>query len=380
MATIGIFSECYRPMLNGVVTSVVTFAEQLRRLGFEIYIIAPGHPQAPAHEDHVIRFPYIRPPYGPLYPLAMPWAAPRLRARVARIEFDLIHSNSLFMMGRLAMRIARRQGVPLCFTYHTLIESYVHYVRLPAVMVRWAARRVSRQYANRVDRVVVPSHKGAEVLRRYGVARPIEVIPTGIDLSFARPEHLRPIRGELGVPAGAPMLVYAGRLAREKNIEFLLEAFALVHRRRPEAWLLLVGGGPLADECRALAVALGIESRVRFAGYVPHADVFRACAEANAFLFASHTETQGLVVAEAMSVGAPCVACSDPAVEDVVQHEYNGLIVNDDREQFAAAVVRLLDDRALRDRLGENARKTAASLSAEVCAARLAAVYRELMA
>jgi len=379
MPTVGVFSECYRPMLNGVVTSVVTFSEQLRRLGYEVYIITPGHPDAPREEDHVIRFPYLRPPFGPLYPLGMPWAAPRLRARVAELPFDLVHSNSLFMMGRLGMRAARRRGVPLVFTYHTLIENYVHYIPLPNALVRWGARRVSRGYANRADWVVVPGRRSGALLREYGVTTRIEVIPTGIDMSYARPERLRPIRGEFGLPDGAPLLVYAGRLAKEKSIDFLLESFALLHGRRDDVWLLMVGGGPIEQDCRALASRLGIESRVRFAGYIPHADVFRCCAEADLFVFASETETQGLVIAEAMSVGAPCVAVSASGVEDVVEHERNGLLTGPDREEFTAAIQRLLDDRALRARLSENARKTAASLSAEVCAAKLAGLYRELM-
>ena len=379
MPTIGVFSECYRPMLNGVVTSVVTFSEQLRRLGYEVYIIAPGHPDAPREEDHVIRFPYLRPPFGPLYPLGMPWTAPRLRARVAQLPLDLVHSNSLFMMGRLGMRVARRRGVPLVFTYHTLIENYVHYVPLPSALVRWAARRTSRSYANQADWVVVPGRRSGDLLRQYGVTTPIEVIPTGIDMSHARPERLRPIRGDFGVPESVPLLVYAGRLAKEKSLDFLLESFALVHARRDDAWLLMVGGGPAEDDCRALASALGIESRVRFAGYIPHADVFRCCAEADLFVFASRTETQGLVIAEAMSVGAPCVAVAASGVEDVVEHERNGLLTGPDREEFAAAVLRVLDDRSLRDRLSENARKTAASLSAEVCTAKLARLYGALL-
>jgi glycosyltransferase involved in cell wall biosynthesis len=227
--------------------------------------------------------------------------------------------------------------------------------------------------------VVVPSRGGADILRRYGVTTPIDVIPTGIDLSLARPERLGPIRDRFGIPPGVPLLVYAGRLAKEKNIEFLLESFALVHRRRDDVWLLCVGGGPLEDESRELVTQLGIDSRVRFAGYIPHAEVFSCCAEAYAFVFPSRTETQGLVIAEAMSVGAPCVAISEPYVRDVVEHERNGLLTGPDREEFAAAIERLVGDRALRDRLSENARKTAASLSAEGCAAKLAGVYRELM-
>ena len=379
MAIIGIFTECYRPMLNGVVTSVVTYVEQLTRLGHEVYVFAPAHPRARHSEDHLYRFPSFKPPWGPLYPIALPWLAPRLKRQIERLPLDLIHTQHLFMMGRLGANIARRKGLPLCYTYHTLIENYTHYFPVPQRWAKRKARELSRDYCNQADCVIAPTSAIVAILRGYGVTTRIETIPTGIDLSLAEPLKLQPMRQGWGIPEGALVLLYAGRIAREKSMGLLLRAFALIHAHMPEVWFVLVGDGSMDQECRRLAEVLGIARRVHFAGPVPHEQVFSCAAATDLFVFASQTETQGLVIAEAMSVGLPCVAVEATGVREVVRHGENGLLTQPDERAFADAVLSLLRDPVRRATLSVKARETAYTFSAENSARKLAALYQELL-
>lgn len=374
--TIAIFTECYRPIVNGVVVSVTTFARELIRLGFDITIYAPAYPGYRDEEPNVFRVWSLALPTNPRYPLALPFP-PRLRRQLNARPPALVHTQSPLMMGRLGARVARRRGTPLVFTYHTLIEAYAHYVPLPRGLVRREAVRLSRRYANQADCVVVPTSGIREVLRGYGVERRIEVIPTGVDLELAR-QSRAPIRSRWAIPAEAPLLLYAGRIAREKSTEVLLEAFARLSAAHPQAHLLLAGGGPWLEHCRQLAAGLGVGSRVHFAGFLSREEVFRCCADADVLVFTSMTDTQGLVLLEAMAVGTPCVAARSAAAGDVVVDGRTGLLAAPDAASLAEAVSRLLRDDGLRRSMGEQARIQAERFSAPACAARLAALYREL--
>ncbi|UCC67025.1 MAG: glycosyltransferase family 4 protein [Armatimonadota bacterium] len=376
---IALFTECYRPIVNGVVVSVETFAGELVKLGHEVDVYAPAYPGHKDAEANVHRLPSISPPTRPRYPIALPYSGRFLSGAFAAHPPDIVHAQHPFATGREGRRLARGMKRPLVFTYHTLIRDYAHYVPLPRPMVRAAAVWVSRTFSNSADCVVAPTRGVEEVLRGYGVHRPIEVIPTGIDLDLIRGTEREPARSEFGIPEGAPLIAYSGRIAREKSLDVLVRAFALAAEREREAHLLLVGGGPWYERCRGLADSLGVGGRVHFTGYVERRRVFDCLAEAEVFAFASLTDTQGVAVLEAMALGCPAVAVRSGAVEDVIRDGVDGLIVEPSAEALAEGLVAVLGSDDVRRRLGGQARKRAEEFSAGRMAGRLAGVYKKLL-
>ena len=376
---IALFTECYRPIVNGVVVSVSTFAGELRKQGHEVSIIAPAYPGYTDTEPDVHRLPSISPPTSPRYPLAIPYTGYRLRPLFQEHPPDIIHVQHPFMCCREGRRWARHLGCPLVFTYHTLIRAYAHYVPLPQVLVRAAAVRVSRDFSNSVDRVVVPTRGVEDVLRSYGVRTPIDAIPTGIDLDLVRATQRKPVRATLGIPAHVPLIAYSGRIALEKNLETLIRAFASLLRGGSDAHLVLIGGGPWEDECRRVMLSEGVGDRVHLTGYLERDDLFDWLADSNAYAFPSLTDTQGVAVLEAMALGCPPVAVRSGAVEDVIRDGTDGLMVEATVESLAEGLTKVLGDDSLRGRLAGHARRRAEEFSAAGMAARLVGVYEKAL-
>jgi 1,2-diacylglycerol 3-alpha-glucosyltransferase len=376
---VALFTECYHPIVNGVVVSVSIFARELAKQGHDVHIYAPAYSGHRDVEPNVHRLYSLPSPRSLHYPLAIPFGTTFVDRTFTDHPPDLLHANHPFLTGREARRLARRLGRPLVFTYHTIIRDYAHYVPLPRALVRRLAVSVSRRFSNSADCVVVPTQAVCDLLRSYGVTQRIEVIPTGIDLDQLHAGPRRPARARFGVPEEAPLVCYSGRLAREKNLGTLFRAFQGVRAAFTDAHLLLVGGGPGEAECRAMLGSLGLEDRVHITGYVSRAEVFDCLADSDVFAFPSLTDTQGLVVLEAMALGRPCVALRSGAVEGIVRHDVDGLLVDPTPEAFAAGIGRLLESEDLRGKLAGQARQRAEEFSAGKMAARLSEVYASLL-
>jgi 1,2-diacylglycerol 3-alpha-glucosyltransferase len=376
---VSLFTECYHPIVNGVVVSVATFSKELRKQGHEVHIYAPAYPGYRDQEAYVHRLPSLSLPTRPRYPLALPFGSFWQRRSFAAYPPEVVHAQHPFQTGREARRLARRLGCPLVLTYHTLIRAYAHYVPLPRPLVQAAAVWVSREFSNSTDCVVVPTSGVADLLRSYGVRRPMEVIPTGIDLELIDGSPRRPARARFGIPQAVPVVAYAGRIAREKSLEALIQAFALLAGRFPESHLLLIGGGPWYGQCRRLADSLGLGGRAHFTGYLPRAQVFDCLAESEVFAFPSLTDTQGVAVLEAMAVGCPAVAVRSGAVEDVIRDGEDGLLVAPSAEGLAEGLAAVLGEEDLRRKLAGQARARAEEFSAGRMAERLARLYARLV-
>jgi 1,2-diacylglycerol 3-alpha-glucosyltransferase len=380
MLRIAIFSEVYHPMRNGVVVSIDSFARILIARGHEVTIFT-AQQTGSEEETGVFRFPSLMVPNPGNYPLAIPLAEENARLMLREHPFDLIHSNSPMVLGHVASHYAWRRRIPLVFTYHTLLEEYAHYWSpLPETWVRHQAATLSRRYSNAADHIITPTQHVATRLRRYGVQKPISVIPTGIDVDLIDLVPDDALRARFGIPDEAPLLVYVGRLAKEKNIGRLLGAFAELRRYLPEAHLLLVGGGPEAEAIRERIDALGLNARAHLSGYVGREQVVQAMRAADLFVFASRTETQGLVIGEAMACRLPIVAVEAEATRELVEHGVQGLIAPDADGPFAEAMLTLLSDPARRAIMAAAARTRAELLSAPRCAEKLEAVYHLVLA
>jgi glycosyltransferase involved in cell wall biosynthesis len=373
---VGLFTNNYLPMLGGVSTAVETIRTALAHLGHEPVVVAPRMPGVPDAEPGVLRVPAIPAPTYPDFALPLP-LAPAVARRLAALELDVVHAQHPFLLGVAGRRLARALGRPFVFTYHTRYDEYAHYVPLPRHLVARQAVVWSTRFASRADAVIAPSAGLAAWLRTHGVSRPIDVVPTGVDLARFEPGDQAHVRAALGLPAG-PLLLYVGRLDREKNVELLLDAFQRIAAAHATVRLVLVGRGTEAGALRRRLDQRESAGRVLFVGGVPSTTVARYYQAADVFVFSSVTETQGLAVLEAMACGLPVVAVRASGVEEAVLDGVSGLLVPEEREAFAGAVLQLLGDPDLARKLAAGAREGALAFGATALGERLVRIYRRL--
>lgn len=374
---VALFTNNYLPFCGGVTTSVETLRRGLHARGHEVWVFAPRFRDAPADPLHVVRYPSIPAITYPQFPLAVPYSR-RIATRVHALAVDVFHAHHPFLLGPAARRLARRQARPLVFTYHTRYEKYAHYVPLRRGLVEAAAIRLSTTFAARADAVIAPSADVRDELRARGVRVPIAVVPTGIDLERFSPGDRQTARRLLGLPPEPLLLLYVGRLDREKSVERILGAFERVAGTVPHARLALVGQGAHAERLRRLAATLPGGDGIRFLGVRPHEALPAYYRAADLFLFASETETQGLVLAEAAACGLPAVAVSAPGCDEVVRDGETGLLAKADPTALADAAIGLLLDPLRRQAMGQRARHVAEQeFDVRLQIDRTLAVYRE---
>ncbi|MBC7346139.1 MAG: glycosyltransferase family 4 protein [Clostridia bacterium] len=377
---IGIFTDSYRPYTSGVVHSIEIFARHLRALGHRVYIFAPSYPNC-APEEGVFRFWAIPAPTQREFSLALPLSL-TIGATVRRLGLDVIHVHSPFLLGRLGARVARRFGLPLVFTYHTLYEKYVHYVPFFQGLSRRIVRRYTRAFCNQCDLVIAPTAPIADLLRQQGVNAPLAVIPTGIELAAFQGLDRTWLRRRYSLPPEARILLYVGRLGREKNLGFLLQSFARLRNQAAlgPLKLVLIGGGAAAGEVARQVKDLGLQQDVVLTGTLPKEEVARCYAGADLFVFASLTETQGLVLAEAKAAGLAVVAVDASGVREMVLDGEDGYLTPLSLDTFTERVAALLRDDAKRLAMGERARENVRPYAARETTLRLAEHYRLLVA
>ena len=376
-------SDVYFPRVNGVSTSIQTFARELLAKGHEVTLIAPDYGQGAPEPFEVIRIPSRYLPVDPEDRILRVRHLRRHRRELARGGFDLVHIQTPFIAHYSGVSLARRLGIPALESYHTFFEQYLDkYVPLiPSAWLRFAARKFSAAQCNDVDALVVPSNAMLEVLKRYGVRTPAAVIPTGIELAqFSAGDGSR-FRARYGIPPERPVLVHVGRLAFEKNIDFLLRMLARVKAEVPEVLLLVAGEGPARRGLERQARSLGLTDNTFFVGYLDREGPLEDCyCAGDAFIFASNTETQGLVLLEALALGVPVVSTAVMGTKEVLVEGRGCLIAEEDEQDFADKCLRLLADPDLRSALSRAAVTYASTWAAPALADRLLEFYREVLA
>lgn len=373
---IGIFTDSYKPYTSGVVTSINTFKEELGRLGHKVYIFAPNYPNFEEEERNVYRYYSLPAPTNPDYTLAIP-VYPGMRNLISRLELDVIHVHSPFTMGRVGLHYARRYGLPLLFTYHTLYDEYVHYVPVAQDLARDVTIKYSSHFCNQCNHIIAPSAEVANRLRYYRVKTPVSIIPTGVPLQRFEQGDSKWLRKHYNIPENNRILLFVGRLTKEKNLDFLIDAFARIKTEYPQTTLVITAQGPLEDELKRQAVNLGLslDRDVIFTGALPFETLVNVYFSSDLFVFSSVTETQGLVLIEAMAAGLPVVAVKANGVNDMVDNDVNGRLTACDVDDFAAAVGEILGDQGLYERYKKNALIKADKLSAANMARKLENVY-----
>ena len=375
-------TNTYAPHVGGVARSVTASADEYRRRGHQVLVVAPTFEGAQQSEPGVVRVPAIQNFNGSDFSVAA--TLPRRAAReIDRFRPDLVHSHHPFLLGGAALRAARRAAVPLVFTHHTRYEHYTHYVPGNSKGLRRFVVHLSVNYANLSDHVFAPSQSLADILRERGVRAAVTVVPTGVRLEdFGRGTGLG-LRRILGIPDGAFVAGHVGRLAPEKNLAFLTEALVRLLAVHPGHHVLVGGDGPYQYDMEARFRAAGCADRVRFTGTL-HGRILSSAYEAmDVFTFASQSETQGMVLVEAMAAGAPVVALAAPGASDVVVSGRNGhlLPAGAGPTEFAQTVAAMAERSAGERASMESAcRTTAREFSRAACADKALAVYAELLA
>ncbi len=377
-------SDVSFPRVNGVSTSIETFRRSLAALGHASTLVAPAYPAAVAAEaGEVIRVRSRGVPRDPEDRLMNRRAIQALLPTLARGGFDLVHIHTPFVAHYAGVSIARELNLPVVETYHTFFEEYLHhYVPvLPRALTRLIARRLSRSQCRAIDALIVPSQQMLATLRGYGIDTRAEVLPTGIDPERFQGGDGQRFRAAHGIAADRPVLVHISRVAHEKNIDFVLEAVARARVAVPELLLVIAGEGPALAHVKRRAAELGLAGHVLFVGYLARDGALLDCYSAGtAFVFASRTETQGLVLLEALALGVPVVSTAVMGTADVLKDAKGALIAPDEVEGFAARVVELVRDPALRARLAAVAPADTKAWTATAMAERLVKLYRSVVA
>lgn len=333
-----ILTNTFAPHVGGVARSVEAFAEQYRKRGHRVLIVAPEFPGTEVDEADVIRIPAIQNFNASDFSVVLP-VHPQLSARLDAFQPDIVHSQHPFLLGMTAVRIARRRNLPLVFTHHTLYEQYTHYVPGDSPVLKRFAIELATRYANLADQVFAPSESIRELLLQRGVTTPVSVVPTGVYLEhFARGDGPG-FREQMGIPAEAFVVGHLGRLAAEKNLAFLSRAVARFAADHPQVHFLVIGTGPSEQRMREIFTEARLDDRLHITGILQQPALSDALHAMDLFAFASLSETQGMVLTEAMAAGLPVIALDAPGAREVVRDQQNGRLLREESiPAFSAAL------------------------------------------
>lgn len=374
-------SDVYFPRINGVSSSIETFRCRLAAQGVEVRLVVPRYGSEP-EEEGIVRVAGRALPGDPEDRL-VGWRAMHRAVEAAAEGCDLIHIQTPFVAHYAGLKAARRRGLPVIATYHTLFEEFLHcYLPfLPAEWLKRQARAFSRRQGNTLDGVVVPSSAMRQRLESYGVRTPLHVLPTGIPVERFASGDGRAFRHRHGILSTRPMALFVGRISYEKNIGFLLEALLHARRMRPDVLLVIVGDGPAMGALKEEVKSLGLRDAVLFTGYLDRQHALPDCyAAADVFVFASRTETQGLVLLEAMAAGLPVIALAEMGTKDILAAGRGSFVPPDNPQAFGETLGHFLNSPSAWAHLGAEAPRYAEEWSGAAMAERLAALYRQLAA
>ncbi len=320
------FTNSYTPTVGGIEKSVQTFTEDFRELGHNTLIVTPDVDHAEASNELVFHVPAIKEINGSQYSLKIPFPS-KLKERLDSFKPDIIHSHHPFMLGDTALRVARVRDLPLVFTHHTLYERYANFFGIESELFERITINLPVEYANLCDCVIAPTQSIKQIIRSRGVTTPVEIIPTGINTDYFAHGRADQFRELYAIPDDAFVVGHVGRLITAKNVIYLSRATSLFLQEQPDAWLVIVGSGKQETAMLDEFDRYGVAERVIFTGPLGGPLLADAYAAMDIFVFASQTDTQGLVLIESLASGVPIIALDGPGVRDVVRHGLDGRLM-----------------------------------------------------
>ncbi len=381
---IGLFSDAYYPIISGVSISVATLSRELKKLGHEVIIITNGHDLA-TYSEEIVRFKGTKLPMKGLREFRIAKVTNKKINAIESLNLDIIHCHTEFSMGRLGRKAAKRFNIPVVHTYHTMYEDYVHFIsKAFESPLTFLSKWYSKKFADSADEVIFPTMKVKKAFDSYGYQKASHIIPTGIYLDKFRKDNYKTayyleMRKELGIDKDDFVLLFLGRMSREKSVETLIQKFYEISKTKDNVKLLLVGGGPDLNLFKDLASELGIRDKVICTEMVMPYEVANYYHIADLFVNFSITETQGLTYIEALASGVPLLVKYDDNLEGVIKEGENGYSFTNDSE-FIKLFNKLYNDQALFKKLTTNSSEACINkYSAENYALNVLKVYNSLL-
>ncbi|MFA6383132.1 MAG: glycosyltransferase [Parcubacteria group bacterium] len=376
---IGIFTNNYLPNPYGVTCSIESFRAQFEKMGHEVFVFASKWKGYADNNPHVFRYPSMDIEFKFRFPLAVPYSR-KIDKIIANLDLDIIHSQHPNLLGAAAAKWARKKKIPLVFTWHTLYDQYAHFFPIiPEKLAAWWAIRNARNYANKADYVITPTQSVIPIIQKWGVTNPkIKAIATGVEEDLFKNADGGKIREKFGIKDDEIVLFLNCRLTSEKNTEFLFRSIIPLLKKNKGIKILSIGGGYLKNTLQKMAENAGVGVQVVFAGEVPKEEVKDYYAASDIFVYASKSETQGMIITEAMYMGLPVVAVNATGICDLVENNINGFLVSEKEDEFASAVNKLISDADLRKKFGEMSAKIAREkYTDKICTQILLDTYKE---
>jgi len=373
---IGIFSECYDPVINGVVHSIHSTKKGLEELGHEVFIFTPNYRAKNIKSSEILPCSSISlGKSGYHLVLKIPDAAKKVAAGL-----DLYHTHHPFVMGQAALKLAEEFKKPICFTHHTQYSQYETYVPIfKGTFKKWLPGYM-RKFCNRCTLIIAPSRGIKKVIEGYRSKTPIEVVPNGVEVERFWEKNLPKPKEFAGVSPEEKAIIYVGRVAYEKNVDFVVKSFAKVVKAEAAVKLIIVGGGPAFEEIKKMAADLGVSEKIIFTGPIPYEQIRNFYVYADFFVTASKTEVHPLVGLEAMASALPIVALSAIGYDDIVEDGKTGYLSQDNLDEYAEKVVKLLKDPELIKKMSAAAKTASKNYSIEAAAKNMLAAYQKAIA
>ncbi len=373
---IGMMADVYKPHVSGITNYISLNKRYLEKAGHEVFVFTFGDIDYPDEETNIIRSPGL-PLVDTGYSLNFRY---RRSAKALLQTMDIVHVHHPFVSGRLALNYCRPLNIPVVFTNHTRYDLYAQAYMpiLPEEISATFLQSYLPPFCTAVDMVVSPSPGMVDILRKIGVTCPIEVVPNGVELDRFQ-QLCENCRLEFGFDSHDILLIYSGRLGPEKNVDFLIRAFAGVAETVDNVHLLIVGGGPEEETLKKLALETGSSDQVHFFGMVPYEQVPQFLAMSDIFVTASVTEVHPLSVVEAMATGLPALGVRSVGVGDTIEDGRTGFLASQNQAAFAAKLTRLCLDRSLRQKLGQAAREASDKYSIEHTMETMLGFYEQLV-
>lgn len=376
---IGLFTECYEPIINGVVHSMRNTKRGLEALGHEVFVFSPDYKEKNIREKNVIPCKSTPLPgklgYHYVHPLSD-------EVKKIAATMEIIHTHHPFTMGKYSSEIAAANNIPYLFTHHTQYDQYTHYVPLVQPNAAKFLYGFLKNFCDKCDVIIAPSLGIKKIIKsEYKTKTEVRVVPNSIDIkNFRKGTDLSTPRIFLRLNPNFKIVLYTGRVAKEKNIDFIIKAFKLAVVKYPEAYLMIVGGGPAIESLRRLSIKLGLLGQVIFTDMVPYTQMKRFYNFGDLFITASKTEVHPLVLLEAMAAGLPIIAVDAIGTSDIVQPGHTGYIVREDIEEFGDKILYLLKNPTRLKIMSQNAAKEINFYSIPNMARKMLEAYQEAKA
>lgn len=379
---VGMFINYYTPSKGGMETSVINLCRGLNSAGHETFVFAPEYPNFVDKEKNIFRYKSFRFNYGGyFYVLPFPFFSPEIKNIVQGLNLDIIHSHQPYSLGDEALKFSRKFNIPLVFTYHIKYEDYSHYIPfIPVSISKKHIRKITTNYSNQCNAVIAPSVAIKKLLIDHQVKSPISIIPSGIDIdNFAKDTGKRDeIRNKYKISPNDVALITACRLTEEKNVEFLVKSFGRIKNLCKSVKFLIVGDGAVRKKLEQIAENLRIKDSIIFTGLVDKKEIINLYQASDIFTFASLTETQGLVAVEAMAAGNPVVAIKASGIEDIIKNGEDGFLTSESEEEFSNSVVKIINDKSLREKMSARAKINSQRFSIEPWVEKVVELYKTL--